>query len=509
METAVGILDWLLKGGPLALISLLVIFAFIWRLKYNHSLFFPANDENSEVRQLTDKARSKRLVKIASGNWEEKYLSMLGHGLYRVAQRYTKDQWELIASMDNTGWTGRMFGINPFTVGSYHFCLRLALAYPLLGIVLVWGGGGTPIIGGQQLLFESASAGQRLLVLMSFCLFLFMGWKNHFEIRWIKALLVFTIIGAIFIATEVSIGVTAALIALLISFLTHGLGAVATGFLVAARVGGNIATVIAALLLVAVLIGKNYIDELDDSKQATIRGWLFVNLLYICAVAALIIWSLPRAETKEMILLPVFLTLLPLLNGVIDWLSLGFTRGLLHAIRRRRHFGLLAVGWAILDIVIALVFLFLITSITTLVMGGLNGLSHYWIERPLLDLQQIFDGLSSDPLHINYWWIHFMMFTTLIPTLVHFFSAAYALVLSVRPDYRRWIVDNIDDDKDARLAGFLYVSFVPFLGAFGVLFMGWLLFRFLEVYAYGIGRWLLVWLREVAGLLDPGLRVVL
>lgn len=82
--------------------------------------------------------------------------------------------------------------------------------------------------------------------------------------------------------------------------------------------------------------------------------------------------ALPRADNPEWLLIPVFLVLLPLANAVFDWLSLSFTRGLLHAIGHGHHTGLVALGFADFDILPALLFLFLIASLTTLLLSLLN-----------------------------------------------------------------------------------------------------------------------------------------
>lgn len=517
MEVASGILDWLVKGGPFALVGLLAIFAFIWRIKYIHSLFFPANDESNEARQLTDKARSKRLAQIAAGSWEDKYLGMLGRGLDVVAQRYAGDHLALIASTDNSGWTGRMFGLNPFTVESFEFCLRLALVYPLMSLILVWGLGGSSEFGGHSLFSDTTSVGQRLVAVLWMCLIAFAIWRFTIRVSWRPVLFLVIFIAAIFAGFVAGVGATGSVaviagllaITIAISFTGAGTGAIAFAFAFSAgAIGGVVAFVVAIAVYIFSALSLYLIYESHVSNHTKVMYWTLYCIVYVCGAALLITWGLPQTERKDIFLIPIFLTLLPLLNGALDWISLGFTRGLLHAIHSRHHVGWVAAGWALLDIGLALLFLFIVTSVTALVLGGLNALACFLVLQPLLDLQQIFDGLSVDPLQLDYWWIHFMMLTTLIPTLVHFFSAAYALVLSVRPGYRQWIVNNIDVDKDARQAGFLYISFVPFIGVFGVLSMGWLLVIFLESYASGIGHWLLAWSRGVAGLLDHGISAV-
>ena len=219
-------------------------------------------------------------------------------------------------------------------------------------------------------------------------------------------------------------------------------------------------------------------------------------------------WTLSRADNPEPLLLPVFLVLLPSANAALDWLSLGFTRGFLYAIERRHHTGLVALSFAGLDIVLALAFLFGIAFLTTLLLSLLNLATVAWGGSPLLDLQLLFNGLAQEPGALEFAWIHFMMLSTLIPTLIHFLVAGFAAVLVLPEGRRRWILDNWDSknphkDKDAHLMAFVWVSLAPVLALLGPSLLLWVLYELITAWGGIIGQSLLAWAHGIALAVDP------
>jgi len=155
-------------------------------------------------------------------------------------------------------------------------------------------------------------------------------------------------------------------------------------------------------------------------------------------------------DDPGLLLISVFLVLLPLVNAALDWLSLGFTYGLLHAIGRRS-----GAWWPCSSpaycILLALVFLFLIASLTTLLLSLLNlATVACGGGQPLLDLQLLFDGLARESGALEFAWIHFMMLPTLIPTLLHFSVAGFAAVLILPQGWRRWILQDWKKSNHAR-----------------------------------------------------------
>jgi len=176
---------------------------------------------------------------------------------------------------------------------------------------------------------------------------------------------------------------------------------------------------------------------------------------------------------------------------------------LLYAIERRHHTGLVALGFAGFDILLALLFLFLIASLTTLLLALLNLATVAWGGPPLLDLQLLFDGLAREPDALKFAWIHFMMLSTLIPTLIHFLAAGFAAVLLLPERLRRWILDDWDDSEDVRRVAFAWISLAPLLALLGPTLLLWVLYALLTAWGGDIGQALLAWVHGIALAVDP------
>ena len=272
---------------------------------------------------------------------------------------------------------------------------------------------------------------------------------------------------------------------------------------------GLVYTVVAVAVAVAVAFASfaEWLRNRLDSRRKIAIYWLFFNLISICYVVFALAFSLLYTEVRiiEFFLFPVFLAILPLANALLDWVSLGITRGLLHAIHRGHHAGWQALGWAVADIGLALFFLFMIASLTTLLLAGIDAATVLSSGHQLLDLESLFNGLRK-PWSRDYGWIHFMMLSTLIPTLVHFFIAGFSGVLVLLPNWlRNWILLNFRTRNEPRRVAFLYVSFAPLLALAAPALLLWLLYVLVSANHGMVGGWLLDWVRGIAELVDPAM----
>ena len=133
----------------------------------------------------------------------------------------------------------------------------------------------------------------------------------------------------------------------------------------------------------------------------------------------------------------LFIGVLPLLNGLTDFLSLGATRYFLRAAETARTAFHRARLW-LYDAGAALgaLLLFALTSIAfiTFAVPG-DG-------RPLTDLPALFDDIRASP--DDYWWLAFMLLSTLIPSLIHLIILAYSAFCFTPHRLRAWIAENID-----------------------------------------------------------------
>ena len=144
--------------------------------------------------------------------------------------------------------------------------------------------------------------------------------------------------------------------------------------------------------------------------------------------------SAPAADPRGVIL---FIGALPLLNGLSDFLSLGATRYYLRAAEtartafHRTRLWLYDAGAALGSLL-----LFALTAIAfiTFAVPG-DG-------RPLADLPTLFTDIRANP--DDYWWLAFMLLSTLIPSLIHLIILAYSAFCFTPHSVRRWIAENID-----------------------------------------------------------------
>jgi len=168
----------------------------------------------------------------------------------------------------------------------------------------------------------------------------------------------------------------------------------------------------------------------------------------------------------------LFLGVFPLLNALFDVLSYAATLALMR-IGLRRAGPLL---WGFYDLGIAL-FLFLGLGATlTLILRLMNLIAGV----PILDLHALFGGLHQSP--GDYWWLYAMVFSTILPTGVHFILSLMGLQGMCPPFIRRPIANWLRDDA---------TTGEWMLGAFALGTIWWL--PFIIVGAAGWGLWQLQW----------------
>ena len=170
--------------------------------------------------------------------------------------------------------------------------------------------------------------------------------------------------------------------------------------------------------------------------------------------------SLYYSRDPDHMVLLLFWLVLPLVNAPLDWLSLGVTRGLLQAVRTGHHGGWFALGWGLLDLLFALAFLFLITAVLVLATALGNVVS----GETLVDVAAICHALGDEKGLVNYWWVYFMLLSTLVPTLLHFALAGGAARLWLPQRLRERIAYNLEQNHYKISAAWAYLTFTPAIG---------------------------------------------
>ncbi len=328
--------------------------------------------------------------------------------------------------------------MSPWTQKSFFFCLRMALIYPIIALLLGWFFGATGNLG-DIIFLPSTSIFRRLLFMLLISIMSYSFYQSMNKSGW--RFLQWYFAGTVALAIAGALGGPFGFV-----------GAFAFGS--AFAVAGAFA-VVAAVAVVATVAG------------AAANTWIFGTTILF------------------------FMTILPLLNGPLDWLSLGLTRGLLQAIGEKRHKGARALGWAFLDLIVALLLMVAVSVILVAGIGVFNLATLKLFGRSAVDLPQILAALRANPWSIDQLWVYFMVFSTLLPTLLHAFIALMALISWLPSQYRHWMTDPeyFIKDRDRRLTTkfwFLIVPPVSFIIA-------------PALFVYGL-YWLLSWHGDLLGL---------
>ena len=147
--------------------------------------------------------------------------------------------------------------------------------------------------------------------------------------------------------------------------------------------------------------------------------------------------SLALSLAPSLSLIVVFLFLLPLANAPLDWLSIGLTRGLLRT-------GLALGGtWRItmislLDLALAAVLMLVLVALTVAMVAAANWAAVAGGGVPILPIAPLLDALAADPWAAEFAWIWLMLFSTLLPSLLHLFAGLASLAVT----FLLWVCDS-------------------------------------------------------------------
>ena len=169
-----------------------------------------------------------------------------------------------------------------------------------------------------------------------------------------------------------------------------------------------------------------------------------LNWLFFVGAAFAAFYILPRLETMDIPigtspfgappatswspLVIVFMTLLPLANAPLDWLSLGLTRGLLrYGLARGGTWRIAAVS--LVDIVFAATLIFPLAAITTAAVCLANWFAVSGGGEAVLPIVSMLESMRNAPGDPRYYWIYLMLLSTLVPSFVHILGGLLGLML--------------------------------------------------------------------------------
>jgi hypothetical protein len=340
-----------------------------------------------------------------------------------------------------------------WTAPAFDRCLLLALIYPIATIFVIWAVSGH--VGPAEAalnLKPDVSAWRRGLVItmvgfVPFAVWRAMrtaGWKAP---AWLGVAIAGAAAGAVAVAgTRASAGGLAfAAVAFTPALAIFGTsaGAIAVAIAVAFVVSGAITITVAGtghlapavapfasvavVVAVAVTIGALGRIAIRHRWQGVFLIIFLAAMTSVCLSAAGLVSSLPPWQEAGPLLL--FLGLLTLLNAPFDWASLGLTRALL---RRGLELG----GWwpYVLALVDAVLAAGIVAGLAlTMVVGvqAFEGLAVHGGGKPVLPLDELFDGIATLPAYPEYWWVYALLLSTVIPSLINLMIGGASLLRGV------------------------------------------------------------------------------
>lgn len=217
------------------------------------------------------------------------------------------------------------------------------------------------------------------------------------------------------------------------------------------------------------------------------------------------VYTLSVGRLKPEIPVLVFVvSLLPLINAVFDYLSYGFTLGLIRFGRRQRNL-LTGLVWIVDGVVAVLLLIGL-----GLGLSGTIALINYLAGEEFISLRQILYDLKTPEARAGYTWLTLSLLSTLVPTLVHLVFVLLSAFTWVPQRIKLWIACEIGDDETgdlATLGGTLAAATFGALWA-GLVVLGlWGIWMFTTAYIEPVGLAVLgivenvvLWLRWI----EPG-----
>lgn len=183
----------------------------------------------------------------------------------------------------------------------------------------------------------------------------------------------------------------------------------------------------AICIAIGVSVSVKIVFQKTSHREGT---WFYIcySLLMLVTVA-ITTQQLSSTETWDVIgPFLLFFGVLVFINAPLDWLTLGVTRALLWRGLEQR--GLSPVLFGLLDILFA-VFLLVLVSIA--MVAGIqifNALVVLGGGKIFLDPTDLLIGIAN-PItrgNVEYWWVYFTLFSTLIPSWLHLLVASGCLV---------------------------------------------------------------------------------
>lgn len=200
-----------------------------------------------------------------------------------------------------------------------------------------------------------------------------------------------------------------------------------------------------AFIIVVVVVAGALLNFLQKNERLTAlrrQSYFFLAVLIYLVTCCLLVIKFGQPDWSGVIIFPIMLGILPFLNAPIDWLSLNFTRALSYLIADHHGKKRFLLGFLLVDIVGAIVFMALIIAVMLSVLSLANVTAFVYAAKPILDFNQIMPAMISADTASQYVWAHFMVLSTLIPTLLHLILVIVSVVLYPFGHAKKNMYDN-------------------------------------------------------------------
>ena len=341
-----------------------------------------------------------------------------------------------------------------WSFGLLNATMALALAYPILAITIQWLCGSAIDFGGQEVMAASPPQARIFTAVWlgsSVLVYLFAG-ASKSRWRWTLVILAtgILLLGLIFadgFAVPGNIAVAGT-----VAVASVGAGTVAVAFTgpVAGAFAGAVAGVGAVAFVAPVLVAATSAGTVAGAEERSSRP-MARRLLFCGVLVALLIVAIKMpddfgaGQRNQAVFFMLTMGVLPLVNAVFDFASVGLTRYLLRLGLEQKR-----AAWpAVLDGLDGIAIFFalgctLIAFVTFVVPA--DGV-------PLVDLTQLFADMRRAP--GDYIWLMVTLFSTLIPTLLHLSVAVLTLGLQYPAPLRNFVAGLLERGEQSGQAALL------------------------------------------------------
>jgi hypothetical protein len=392
---------------------------------------------------------------------------------------------------------------NPWSWPVYDTALNLAVAYPIFLAMAQWTWNGAPTgLGPLTFLPEEPNGVLRTAIFYPIALAIVLRLVHAATLRRvyeISAMWLIILAGVIAVALGFA-GAVAGAGAIALAGAVAGVGAVALAVSIAFAgavaveftiVEFAVASSVAAAIVIAFAVAVAAFPIRFARQARGEKGYaLFTVAMFVTLLSPPLTVGFP-SDNPLWASIWLLLGLLPLLNAIFDWLSYGLTIWLIREGNRRK--GLWTLGFWLVDAASA-AFLFFALSLTlTCAIGWTNAA----LAAPILDLHALFTGLTDPDTRGAHFWVAGMIFSTLVPTVVHLIIVALSAITWVPPRLRTWCEAGIGLRHVSGQAFTLSALVVSALYAVYALLLTWGLFKLASAVMAGVSAAIPWYLRLV------------